>query len=729
MATLVLTAVGTMVGGPVGGAIGAAIGQYVDQTIIFKPKGREGARLGDRSVQTSSYGSAIPRLFGTMRVAGTVFWSTDLIEDRHKSGGGKGRPSTTTYSYSASFAVLISGRRIREVKRIWADGNLLRGAAGDFKTETGYRLYPGDEDQEADPLIASAEGVGRAPAARGCAYAVFEGFQLGAYGNRIPSLTFEVVADDAPVNVGALLGEISGGVVAGTHPASLGGFAASGDSVRGLIEAVADALPLSLVDDGAALRIGDDGAVGEIVASERRAAADRAPEEAHERGSALAVPGEVELSYYDPARDYQAGLQRARMPGAGRRSARIELAASLGAGEAKAIAEARLARHAVEREQWSLSTGWRRMALRPGEVVTLAGEPGRWRIAGWTLERMALALKLVRVRAAAMTPPLPAEPGRGVGAPDLVHGPTTVHLLDLPPIEDGAPDAPRLFVAAAGASPGWRRASLLMSTDDGGRWDPVGATAAPAVIGVATTILPDADPALFDRAGAVEVRLLNDMMMLEDADDAALLGGANQALLGDELIQFGHAEPLGDARWRLSRLLRGRRATEAGMAAHAAGERFILIEATTLARLTPPVAAIGGAVRIMASGVGDIAAPAEAVVAAMSGGVRPFAPIRLSAERTADGYLLSWVRRSRAGWAWNDGGDVPVGEAREAYRLTLRRGDGGVRLIETSESRWLYPAADAAADSAAGGPDVELLVVQIGDHAPSPAATLILALE
>ena len=63
-----------------------------------------------------------------MRVAGTVIWSTDLIEDRNREGGGKGRPATTSYSYSASFAVALSARPVRAVHRIWADGKLLRGA-------------------------------------------------------------------------------------------------------------------------------------------------------------------------------------------------------------------------------------------------------------------------------------------------------------------------------------------------------------------------------------------------------------------------------------------------------------------------------------------------------------------------------------------------------------------------------------------------------------------------
>ena len=133
MATLVLTAVGTAIGGPIGGAIGALIGRGVDQAVLFKPKGRKGPRLSDLQVQTSTYGSQIPKLFGMMRVAGTVIWATDLRESKEKSGGGKGKPSVTTYSYSASFAVALSARAAQGIGRIWADGNLLRGTSGTFQ--------------------------------------------------------------------------------------------------------------------------------------------------------------------------------------------------------------------------------------------------------------------------------------------------------------------------------------------------------------------------------------------------------------------------------------------------------------------------------------------------------------------------------------------------------------------------------------------------------------------
>src|SRR3569833_336695 len=119
MATLILSTVGTAVGGPVGGAIGALIGQSIDQQLLG-PSTR-GPRVGALKVQSSSYGAQNPRIYGSMRVAGQV---------------------------------------------IWADGKLLRGAAGDFKVSTKFRFYSGGEDQDLDPLIASVEGLTNTPAYR-----------------------------------------------------------------------------------------------------------------------------------------------------------------------------------------------------------------------------------------------------------------------------------------------------------------------------------------------------------------------------------------------------------------------------------------------------------------------------------------------------------------------------------------------------------------------------------
>jgi len=92
MATLVLGAVGAAVGA----LIGSSIGQGFDRSVLFGPgeMTREGPRLSDTDVQSSALGTPIPRIFGTVRVAGNVLWSSGLMEERMETqqGGGKGGP-------------------------------------------------------------------------------------------------------------------------------------------------------------------------------------------------------------------------------------------------------------------------------------------------------------------------------------------------------------------------------------------------------------------------------------------------------------------------------------------------------------------------------------------------------------------------------------------------------------------------------------------------------------
>ena len=730
MATLVLTTIGTIVGGPIGGAVGAILGQQVDRR-LFAPKGRQGPRLNELTLQTSTYGQPIPKLFGRMRAAGTVIWATDLREERHSSGGGKGGPKVTSYTYSASFAVALSARPIIAVHRIWADGKLLRGAAGDWKSETRFRLYLGNEGQAVDPLIAAAEGADRTPAYRGTAYAVFEDFELADYGNHIPSLTFEIEADGESVTIGAIAAELSEGAVIGDTIATLDGFAGSGDSVRAAIETLAVRAPVSIIDDGQTLRLTDTEPAATMLAeAELGASADgrRGARRTIDRQGAGTLPDEIAIAYYEPARDYQAGLQRARRGGPGRRIEKIELPAVLSAEDAKACAARRLATSWSERAQATLTLPWRRLELRPGGRIMVPGMGGPWRIAGWTLDRMVAELKLMRVASAADGAGA-ATPGRSTSGADSVHGPTVIHLLDLPPLMETGAEAARLWIAAAGTQPGWRRAELAASMDGGATWTAIGATAPPAVMGEALGALPPGSPALFDRVNSIEIELLHDALWLESRGEDALVSGANLAMLGDELIQFGSAVQTGPRRFLLSNLLRGRRGSEWAMSGHASGERFVLIESATLRALDMPTAAIGGTIMVMATGIGDgVAVNADCLFAARA--LRPPPPVHLSADRLADGTVrIGWTRRSRAGWAWLDGGDAPLGEEAERYRLIITPSTGTPRTIEPDTPGHDYSPAEQATDGSSGAASISIAVAQLGSVAassPPASATFIL---
>lgn len=725
MATLVLSTVGQYFGGPIGSAVGTLIGQQIDNK-LFAPKPRHGPRLGDLAVQTSSYGSQIPKIFGTMRVAGTVIWSTDLQEYKTSSGGGaKNRPKTIHYSYSASFAVALSGRPVREVRRIWADGKLLRGAAGDFKSEVGgFRLHGGSEDQAPDPLIVAAEGAGGAPAYRGTAYVVFEDLQLADFGNRIPSMSFELVAEEDAALPAIAEGLSEGEVTADASSLPLIGYAASGDSVRSALEALGDALPLRLVEEGDRLRLTAGGAEANLLPAGGEAhGAGAGGRMELERGAAAAAPSAVSIAFYDPERDFQTGLQRASSGEAGLRSERRVLAAAVAAETAKALAEQRLGDAWAGRRQIKLHYGWNRARLRPGLSVRVPGQPGRWRVVRWSFEKMVVTISLSGVSPGEASA-APASAGRPIGQADLIHGATEILLLDLPLGASGETAArPQLLVAAAGAEAGWRSAALTASFDGGASWSPAGGTAGAAVMGSLVAPLPARGSALLDLESSALVELLHEGMWLESRDDAALAGGANLAAVGTELLQFGVAEQVAPRRFRLSRLLRGRRGSE-WAADHRTGERFVLLAAESLAALDVPPAALGAEARVIATGLGDAPDGVEASTPVTGEAGRPPSPVHLRGERTADGSLhLSWVRRSRGGWTWMSGTETPLSEEREGYRVTVSS-SFGARTTEVLEPAFTYSAADQSADGASGALTAE--VVQLGSHAPSRPARLVI---
>jgi hypothetical protein len=720
MATLVLTALGTAIGGPLGGAIGGLIGSSFDQAVLFKPKGREGRRLSDLQLQTSTYGAQIPKLFGTMRAAGSVIWATDLKEKKNKSGGGKGRPSVTTYSYSASFAVALSARRVRAVRRIWADGNLLRGAAGDFKTGlNAFRLHLGGEDQAADALIASAEGISSTPAHRGIAYAVFEDLQLADYGNRIPSLTFEVEADEGPVLIKTVAAELSGGALDAVAAEAIAGFAAGGADVGDAIAPLVDAWDLAFAADEDGLRLKGtsvEGAAAEISAVALCGRVNgRAVDPVEQSGEAAeTVPLALSLRHYDPARDYQAGVQRVSRPGTGRVEQGIDLPVTMSADAGRQLAARRLGHSWAGRSAMMLRCGWEALRHDAGDLVTVEGRPGRWRIEEREWEAMAVRLALRRVPGAGGALPSGASSGAIVRQADAPHGPTSLMLVDLPPLREAAAVAP-LIVAAASGGEGWRSAALFAMSDTGDA-SPVGLTAPRAVMGQADEALGAGSCTLIDAVNMLHVTLLAADMELGDADEAALAQGRNLCLVGRELLQFSRAVQTGPASFRLEGLRRGLCGTEWAVAEHEAGERFLLIEEE---RLVEPFAGqvsgeIGGTLRLAAVGIGD-AEPVEATLTVSGEAVTPIAPVHMrAAPDGAGGWNLNWVRRSRSGWRWVSGADVPLGEESERYELRVLNGGSLLRRVETASPAWTYDAAAIAED---GGDLVTIEVRQIGSFA------------
>ena len=197
MATLVLTAIGTAIGGPLGGAIGGLIGNQIDHA-VFGGSRREGPRLKELGVSTSSYGSAIPRHLADASAG------HDCLGDRSPGteGGGWRRQGQPVRHQLQLFGFvrgrIVESAHFRGRPRLGGRQPAPR-SGGRFQGRRRHASLYGHGDQPLDPLIASAEPT--CPAFRGLAYCVFESLQLADFGNRIPALTFEVIADEGQVTV------------------------------------------------------------------------------------------------------------------------------------------------------------------------------------------------------------------------------------------------------------------------------------------------------------------------------------------------------------------------------------------------------------------------------------------------------------------------------------------------------------------------------------------------
>jgi len=207
---------GVVAFGMTGTAIGWTLGTIAG-SLLFPPKGshtsQQGPRISDNKIQTSTYGQAIPKVYGRARIAGNIIWSSDIIETAHvivqesggggKGGGGGSSQTSTTYTYHIHIAIGLCEGAIVGVRKIWANGRLIYNIGDTVDANTiyasnkrsdGITVYTGDTTQLPSSLMESYQGAGNVPAYRNLAYVVFNDFQLEDFGNNVPALEFEVIS-------------------------------------------------------------------------------------------------------------------------------------------------------------------------------------------------------------------------------------------------------------------------------------------------------------------------------------------------------------------------------------------------------------------------------------------------------------------------------------------------------------------------------------------------------
>jgi hypothetical protein len=427
---------------------------------------------------------------------------------------------------------------------------------------------------------------------------------------------------------------------------------------------------------------------------------DAAGEFEIERADAADTPHQVRVRYLDAERDYRVATIAARRGAAiaGDGVLDLDLPLTLDAGQAEAIAAQTLLSASAATDTARIAVAPWRLDIEIGDrldVSALGGPAGLFRVDG-VKDEGARALSLTRIADGA--PPTASGAAVGVSGPIPPAVQPRVLMLDLPPLPGAEADEHMLAAVYADPWPG--AVDVFVGAPPTKR----GRATHPAAIGALTAQLPPGPLGVWDDGGTLEVRMRD--ARFTSVDESAALAGANLVAVAHtsgewELIAAREAVLIGPDLWRLRGLLRGLAGTERDEDA-AIGASVIRVDAA-LSRIEIAAHEHGAELAAIAVPAGRRPSDPEAASLAFTPGdlwARPFAPAHARATTAADGALLvSWIRRARIGGdTWT--GEPPLSEERELYRVEVIVAGVLARAAEVETTRFVYSAADQAADLA-----------------------------
>ena len=452
------------------------------------------------------------------------------------------------------------------------------------------------------------------------------------------------------------------------------------------------------------------------------------------------LPIEVRLGYRDVERDFSPAVAASRrLAGETRHVVELDVAVLADAETMSRAADAALFSRWAGRERVAFALPPSRLALQPGDVVTVVEGTARTEVVIEEIEDAGTRL----VAARALDREIARRRGRRRRGSDggawrgawtlapTQHGAPVAFILDLPAIDAEVP-AERPF-AAAFARP-WPGSVVVERSRDGDGFATMATLTRPARIGTLVEPLGPGPEGTWDRGSRLVVRIAAG---LEARTVADVLAGANLAAVKAEtgaweLLQFAEAELVAADTYALSLLLRGQGGTEDAMAAGAAaGAPFVVVD-RRLTALPVTRDELGTPFLWRSTPAGGDPNGASAVTETLTPagrGLRPLSPVHLKAVRDAGSgdVNVTWIRRTRIGGdGWGEE-EVPLGEERERYRLDILDGSLVKRRIVTGEPSAVYAAADQIADFGAPPASLAVRVAQIaaGFGAGTPREALL----
>ena len=524
-------------------------------------------------------------------------------------------------------------------------------------------LYEGAVDAE----------LGGTPRYKGVAKMVVERLALADYGNRLPQFNFVVNMQD-PTTVREAIAAIMerGGFTSGDYDVSgidvsyeLEGYSVSGaKSIAAMLEPIMLVWNLAVYENNGVLTFyerGDETTVSQVRDKDWTA-------RPHGSGSediatigetpTFDLPSEVSISYFDSSdKDAAAEVKARRIDTVSDIVQAIRIPVWMDAGRARVVAENRLWRAWNDRYRANFNLPPRYLQLTEGDIVPIeiAGETFNVRLtrisrgANWLLACEGIVQSNDDFDFTADGDTQDADDDGTVVPP----GNLLLFIFNAAALSDDHISTPGYYWAFAmeNSASEFNGGSLYAATSEAGTYSLVNSSGESIIVATEDQLPDVTNPNIFDEINTIDVDAINGT--LSSVSEQDLLAGANRLVMSNgEIIGFQTATTIGTNRYRLSKLLRGRRNTEQYTGTHSAdGEIGVVVDAT-LNFESINLAAINTTEYFKPVAVGqavdDIPAEPFTYLACT---IKPFSVANIEATRDgSNNVTLTWDRRSRANY-------------------------------------------------------------------------------